>query len=266
MQGGVSFGPPRAGKVQLPFHDGFAPQDLYLLHAGCAGNIQYGGRRLGKTDRSLCRKQLFEIGCPAHPTQRDQFLLHSAVREGRNELRLVLGVDGRHQPKGPPHLNAAGRDGPAVDVLGLPFHLCRPGRKGKLRQLQLFGERQFLFRLAQARPVLALIIDGAAQVSIQVEPPGLQLLLQHHRPHKALDQLEHRGQIIGDQDLRFQRELCLDGAPGPRLRQIIPEDLQFHATRSFPVRLVTVYARAWVRMRKEAVQQLPHSLFVLMIF
>ena len=25
LQGGVSFGPPRAGKVQLPFHDGFAP-------------------------------------------------------------------------------------------------------------------------------------------------------------------------------------------------------------------------------------------------
>ena len=106
----------------------------------------------------------------------------------------------------------------------------------ELRQVQQLCKRELLLGLAQARSIFPLIIDHTAQISLQLQLAGLQPLLQHHRPDKALDQLEHRWQIIRDQDLCFQRQLCLEGTVCPRRRQGIPKDLQLHGTRSFPVR------------------------------
>ena len=142
-----------------------------------------------------------------------------------------------HQPERAPCLDTVGVDHPAIDIFRLSLHLCRPRRKWEFRQLQRFGKGQLLLGLAEARAVLALIIDRTAQVAVQRQPPGLQLFLQHHRPHKTLDQFKDRGQVIGNQNLCFQRELRLEGAAGTCSGQSIPENLQFHATRSFPVRL-----------------------------
>ena len=49
------------------------------------------------------------------------------------------------------------------------------------------------------RPLFALIIHGTAQISFQRQPPGGQLLLQHHRLCEALDDALHRRQIVRDQ-------------------------------------------------------------------
>ena len=141
-----------------------------------------------------------------------------------------------HQPIRPPHLDAALVDGAAVQIFGLAFHLHGPCREDELRQIQQLGKGELLLGLAQARSIFPLIIDHTAQVALQLQLAGLQPLLQHHRPDKTLDQLEHRWQIIRNQDLCFQRQLCLEGTVCPRRRQGIPKDLQLHGTRSFPVR------------------------------
>ena len=146
-------------------------------------------------------------------------------------------MDRRYQPDGSPHFNAAGVDRTAVQVFRLALHLRGPRRKGKFRQFQHLIKWKLLLGLAKSRILFALIINSAAEISLQCQLSGLQLLLQHHRLCKAFDQLEHRRQIIRDQDLRFQREFCLDGAVCPRRRKGIPKDLQFHPVRSFPVRM-----------------------------
>ena len=237
LQGAFSFCPPGAENVQRPLGHRLGIQDLEVVEGGCPGNVQDGRRRRRKGQLTFHRDELVEHGRAADALQCGQLLLDAAVGQRREHLGLLLSVDRRHQTKGSPHLDAAGRDRAAVQVFGLALHLRRPCSKGKLRQFQHLVEGQLLLRLAEARVILALVIHDAAQIAFQRQFAGLQLLLQHHRFRKAFDQLEHRRKIIGDQDLRFQRELRLDGAVRTRSGQRIPKDLQFHPVRSFPVRL-----------------------------
>ena len=72
----------------------------------------------------------------------------------------------------PPHLDAAGVDGPAVEVFGLALDAGCPRRGRKRGQLEGLGEGQLLLGLAQPRPLFALIIHGTAQISFQRQPPG----------------------------------------------------------------------------------------------
>ena len=133
------------------------------------------------------------------PCQRDRLLLDAALAEGRDDLGGQLGVAAHHQPIGPPHLDAAGVDGPAVEVFGLALDAGCPRRGRERGQLEGLGEGQLLLGLAQPRPLFALIIHGTAQISFQRQPPGGQLLLQHHRLCEALDDALHRRQIVRDQ-------------------------------------------------------------------
>ena len=178
-----------------------------------------------------------------------QALLDATIGQRCDDFGRALGAQRDDEPKGPAHFDAVWVHRPAVEVFGLALHQRCPAGGRQLRHLQLFCEGQFLLGLAQTGPILALIKHGAAQIAFQRQPPGLQLLLQHHRLCKALDQLEHRRQIVGDQNLRFQREFCLDGAVCARLRQGIPKNLQFHAVCSFPCpSLLERYAPAGCRM------------------
>ena len=101
-----------------------------------------------------------------------------------------------HQPERAPCLDTVGVDHPAIDIFRLSLHLCRPRRKWEFRQFQRFGKGQLLLGLAEARAVLALIIDRTAQITLQCQPTRLQLLLQDDRLCKAFDQFEHRRQIV----------------------------------------------------------------------
>ena len=235
MQCRVALGTPGTGNDQYTLGYGFPVQELEVSDRGIAAEVQNGGGRRGKMDLALDRDQLFQHSGTPHPGKGDQFLLHPAIRKGRDDIRFDLRMHRYHQPIRPPHLDAARVDGAAVQIFGLAFHLHGPRREDELRQIQQLGKRELLLGLAQTRPIFPLIIDHTAQIALQLQLAGLQPLLQHHRPDKALDQLEHRWQIIRDQDLCFQRQLCLEGTVCPRRRQGIPKDLQLHGTRSFPV-------------------------------
>ena len=198
-EGGVPFGPPCAEDVQYPLRHGLALHPLQLPHLGGAGDVEDGGGGLREGQRPLDGHELFEGGGPPHTCQRDRLLLDAALAEGRDDLGGQLGVDAHHQPVGPPHLDAAGVDGPAVEVFGLALDAGCPRRGRKAGQLEGLGEGQLLLGLAQPRPLLSLIIHGTAQISFQRQPPGGQLLLQHHRLCEALDDALHRRQIVRDQ-------------------------------------------------------------------
>ena len=228
LEGGAVPAFPGAEGVDLPFGHRLAVEQPQLRDEGAAAHVQDGGGRLGKRDGPVGGKQLIQNGGPLHPPQRDLPLLDAAAAQGGDSLSAALGADRRHQPIGPPHFDPPGGDGPAVDVLGLPFHRGTPGGKAEGGQLQRFLEGQFLLGLAQARSALPLVIDGAADIAFQRQPAGLQLLLQHHRPRKTLDHPEHLRQIVRDQDLGLHRYLRLDGAASAAGIEEIAEYLQFH--------------------------------------
>ena len=220
--------PPGAARGDLPLGHRLAAEQLQLLEAGAAAHVQDGGGGLAKGHLAVGGDQLVKDGGPLDPAQGGLPLLDAAVGQGGNHLGAALGKDGRHQPVGPPHLDAAGVDGPAVDVLGLPLDGGAPGGEGERGQVERPAEGQLLLGLAQPRPVLPLVVDGAAEVALQRQPPRLQLLLQHHRPHEALDHLEHLRQVVRDEDLGLDRDLRLDGAaPAPGIEDIA-ENFQFH--------------------------------------
>jgi len=199
QEGGVPLGPPRAEGAEGPLRHGLALHPLQLPHLGSAGDVEDGGGGLREGQRPLDGHELFEGSGPPHPCQRDRLLLDAALAEGRDDLGGQLGVDAHHQPVGPPHLDAAGVDSPAVEVFGLALDAGRPRGGPEAGQLEGLGEGQLLLGLAQARPLFALIIDGAAQIPFQRQPPGGQLLLQHHRLREALDDALHRRQIVRDE-------------------------------------------------------------------
>ena len=228
LQGGAVPAFPGAEGLDLPFDHRLARQQLDLGDGGAAADVQHGGGRLGKGHRPVGGKQLIQHGGPPHPPQHGQPLLDAAAGQGGDGLGGGLGGHRRRQAVGPPHLDPPRGDGPAVDVLGLPFHQGAPCGKGEVRQLQHLVKRQLLLGLAQARALLPLIVDGAADVALQGQAAGLQLFLQHHRPCKALDHLEHLGQIIRDQDLGLDGYLRLDGAAPAAPAEDIAEYLQFH--------------------------------------
>ena len=238
LQFGFLLGTPGTLHPYFALDHRFAGQQPYLLCSGCACNVQHRRRRAGKSQLPFGRDQLIQHRNAAHALQGVQLLLNAAIGQCSDHLRFVLGAHGRHQPHGTPHLHAARIDHPAVEVFGLTLHHRRPGRKVKFRQFQLLCKGQFLFGLAETCTLLALIIDRTAQIALQCQPARLQLLLQDDRLCKAFDQFEHRRQIVRDQDLGLQRELCLDGAHRARLRHRVPKDLQFHARCSFPCPLL----------------------------
>ena len=249
MQRRLALSTPGAQGTDLALDHCLAGQQLYLPHRRCTGDIQNGGGALCKHQLSFDSDQLFQHGGTAHTGERLQALLDATIGQRCDDFGRALGAQRDDEPKGPAHFDAVWVHRPAVEVFGLALHQRCPAGGRQLRHLQLFCEGQFLLGLAQTGPVLALIKHGAAQIAFQRQPPGLQLLLQHHRLCKALDQLEHRRQIVGDQNLRFQREFCLDGAVCARLRQGIPKNLQFHAVCSFPCpSLLERYAPAGCRM------------------
>ena len=84
-----------------------------------------------------------------------------------------------------------------------------------------------------ARPLFALIIDDAAQIPFQRQPPGGQLLLQHHRLREALDDALHRRQIVRDEKFGLKGQLCLGRAVRTRRRQNVPEHFQLHGDAPF---------------------------------
>lgn len=237
LQSVVPLGPPCTENGERSLGHRLGVEHLQVMDGHGPRKVQNRGGQRRKGQLPFHRDQLIQHGGAADAFQRGQPLLDAAVRQGRDDLGFQLGVDRRHQPEGSPHLYTAGRDRTAVQIFRLPFHLRRPCREGELRQLQHLIEGQLLLGLAKARILLALIINDAAQITLQRQLAGLQLLLQHHRLRKAFDQLEHRRQIIGNQNFCFQRELRFDGAVCPRRRQRVPKDLQFHPVRSFPVRL-----------------------------
>ena len=110
------------------------------------------------------------------PVQRLQFLFNAAIGQRRDQFLFILCMDSNHQTIGSAHLDAVRVYGPAVEVFGLPFYHGHPAGEGKFRHLQLFCKGQFLFGLAKACAILALIKHGAAQIAFQCQPPGLQLL------------------------------------------------------------------------------------------
>ena len=228
QQGGAALGPPGALGMDLPFHHRLAVQQLDLPHRGAAGDVQDGRRGLVKGQGAVGGDQLVKDGGPFHPPEGGLALLDAAVGQGGDGLGAALGAHRRHQPIGPPHLDPPGVHRPAVDVLGLPFHRCAPGGKGKFRQVQRLVEGDLLLGLAQPRPILPLIVDGTADVPFQRQLARLQLLLQHHRAGKTLDDLEHLGQIVRDEDLGLHRDFCLDGAAPAAGVENITENFQFH--------------------------------------
>ena len=199
LQCRIALGTPGTGNDQHALGNGFPVQELEVSDRGISAEVQNGGGRRGKADLALDRDQLFQHSGAPHPGKGDQFLLYPAIRKGRDDIGFDLRMHRYHQPIRPPHLDAAWVDGAAVQIFGLAFHLYGPCREDELRQIQQLGKGELLLGLAQPRPLLALIIHGTAQISFQCQPPGGQLLLQHHRLCEALDDALHRRQIVRDQ-------------------------------------------------------------------
>ena len=123
-------------------------------------------------------------------------MLSTTVSYRSDHLLLQLGIHARRQLIGPPHLDPALVDRPAIEVLC--FAADHGAEGGIVQRGQFDGpvKRQLLLGLAKALPVFALIVHDAAQVPFHIQPAGLQLLLQHHQFDKALDDFEHLRQIV----------------------------------------------------------------------
>ena len=173
MQCRVVLGTPSAGNDQPALGNGFSVQELEVSDRGIAAEVQNGGGRRGKADLALDRDQLFQHSGTPRPGKGDQFLLHPAIRKGRDDIGFDLRMHRYHQPIRPPHLDAARVDGAAVQIFGLAFHLHGPCREDELRQIQQLGKGELLLGLAQARSILPLIIDHTAQISLQLQLAGL---------------------------------------------------------------------------------------------
>ena len=165
LQGGVPFGPPGTLDGQFALCHGLAVEDLQVPDGGVPADVQDCGGRRRKRKLPFHGHQLFQRCGPPHPGKGGELLLDAALGQGRDDIGAHLGVDRDHQPVGSPHLDAARVDSAAVEVFGLALHLHGPGRKNKLRQVEKLGEGQLLFGLAQARPLLALIVHGAPQIA-----------------------------------------------------------------------------------------------------
>ena len=148
QEGGVPLGPPRTEGAEGPLRHGLALHPLQLPHLGGAGDVEDCGGGLGEGQRPLDGDELFEGGGPPHAPKGRQLLLDAPLAEGRDDLGGQLGVDAHHQPIGPPHLDAAGVDGPAVEVLGLALDAGRPRGGPEAGQLEGLGEGQLLLGLA----------------------------------------------------------------------------------------------------------------------
>ena len=196
LQAAFAFRAPGALGTYLALDHCLARQQLYLPHGGAAGNIQNGCGRLCKHKLPFHSDQLFQHRGAAHAVQRLQFLFNAAIGQRRDQFLFILCMDSNHKTIGSAHLDAVRVYRPAVEVFSLPFYHGHPAGEGKFRHLQLLCKRQLLLGLAKPGPILALIKHSAAQIAFQCKPPGLQLLLQHHRFCKAFDQLEHRRKII----------------------------------------------------------------------
>ena len=120
-------------------------------------------------------------------------------------------------------------DGAAVAVFHLTVHGGCPFSAGTGRQLRRFFKGQLLLHTPQpAARLVALIIHGAAQISLRRPAPVRHRVLQNDRHDPAFYDLEHGGLIVGDEDLGFHRQLQ-PGFPAPGVGgHGVLEHLEFH--------------------------------------
>ena len=120
-------------------------------------------------------------------------------------------------------------DSPAVAVLGLTPGLGRAFHVTSGRELDRFFKRKFLFGAVEvAARFIALIIDGAPQISFALPAVSRHAVLQQDRLDPAFYDLKHRRQVIRDQDLGLHGEFQPRFPSASIRRNGVLEHLQFH--------------------------------------
>ena len=198
-----------------------------------AGDVQHHRVAGGQRDAAFGREGLFLHRRAGPAVQHAGALLDAAVRQRGDQLQLVHHLYRHAQRVGAPQVDAVLADGAAVDV----FQLA--GNGGRACLVAAFGQvgglfkREFLLDAVQlCAGLVRLVVDGAAQVALPLPLGGGGVVLQKHRLHQAFDDLEHRRQIIRDQELGLHRQLqpCLP--PAAVGGDGVFEHLQFHSVHA----------------------------------
>ena len=193
-------------RADLAFEHRLSGNELYLVH--CAGTLgtEHHLRRRVKRNAFLSRDKFFLRSHRLAARERRCALLDAAAGQRGNDLPLCLGHSLDGQSERAPDVHASLVDRPAVHILRLSRD--KHGRRAPASRLHihLFCERQLLFRLTQTFVPVGLVIYHAPQITVYREPARRDLLLQHHKINKALDDLEHLRQVVRDEHFGLHRE------------------------------------------------------------
>ena len=127
-------------------------------------------------------------------------------------------------------------DTAAVAVFQFPPQTGGAFRKLPLRQVGGFLKGKFLFGAIQAAArLVALIIDGTAQIPLPLPTPACHPVLQHHRLDETFDDFEYSRLIVRYQQFGLHRQLQPGLPPGTAGLHGLPKYLEFHLLAPFAV-------------------------------
>lgn len=183
-------------RADLAFEHRLSGNELYLVHCAGALGTEHHLRRRVKRNAFLSRDKFScdpTVLLPVSDVVRCWMPPPASAVITSPCASATASMDRANRA---PDVHASLVDRPAVHILRLSRD--KHGRRAPASRLHihLFCERQLLFRLTQTFVPFGLVIYHAPQITVYREPARRDLLLQHHKINKALDDLEHLRQVV----------------------------------------------------------------------
>ena len=222
--------------LQGPLHTDLPGGRRCAADYKAAGDVQHAFPGAGQRRGGLGSQRFFLGHGALQALHRAGVLLNAAVGQCGQQLGFPPHGHCGAEDVRAAQVDAVLTDGAAVAVFRFAPDLSRAVGVLPGGQLDQFFKGEFLLGAQKARAgLLALVIDGAAQIAFALPASAGHTVLQHDGRDQALDDFEYGGQVVGNQDLRFHGKLqpCFPasavGCDG------VFEHLEFHIACPFPV-------------------------------